>query len=137
MNSWSELTQRPITVGNYINQTFKFNSFMTIIEQPINRLFAFELFIHNIFDHGNLIPWATFKTIYNLQNSDYFKWRQILAAIPSTWRTKITQSQIHVAQSPPQHTLQLARCIPLQKLTSKLIYTILIHNKKNLLLKAN
>ena len=131
LKSWSDLTQEPLTVESILNQTIWYNSFITISEQPIKRLFAFELFIHNIFDHGKLIPWTTFKTIHNLQNSDYFKWRQVLAAIPSTWKTKITQSQIHVAQSPPQHTLQLARCIPLEKLTSKLIYTILIHNKKN------
>ena len=42
-----------------------------------------------MYEEGTLITWENFKDKYNLQNKDFFKWRQIVDAIPNEWKTKI------------------------------------------------
>ena len=87
-----------------------------------------------MYEEGTLITWENFKDKYNLQNKDFFKWRQIVAAIPNDWKTKIAENLQPIPSPPPQHFQLLYRCIPIENLTSKQMYIILIHNlkKKNI-----
>ena len=85
-----------------------------------------------MYEEGTLITWENFKDKYNLQNKDFFKWRQIVAAIPNDWKTKIAENPQPTPLPPSQHLQLLSRCIPIENLTSKQMYIILIHNlKKN------
>ena len=83
-----------------------------------------------MYEEGTLITWENFKDKYNLQNKDFFKWRQIVAAIPNDWKTRIAENPQPTTSPPPQHLQLLSRCIPIENLTSKQMYIILIHNLK-------
>ena len=78
------------------------------------------LFVSNIFDtSGSLIPWETFQTSYDLPNQTYYKWLQIVKALPGEWKNIIS------VMFPP-HLLYKARMLSLEKLTSKELYKIII-----------
>ena len=94
-------------------------------------MFPTELFIFNLFENGALIPWNRFRSKYNLHNNDFFKWRQLVSAIPSSWKTCISENpSVQVTSPPKQHALQLTNDIPIDKLTSKFLYTLLLHKLK-------
>jgi len=105
-----------------------YNQFICVGGFPIKKLFSFELFMSDLFVSGHLIPWVDFKEKFNLHDNDYFKWRQIISAIPQNWKNILTESE----GLPPkiQHTLQLSRPLPVEKLTSKQLYILLIHKIK-------
>ena len=85
-----------------------------------------------MYEEGTLITWGNFKDKYNLQNKDFFKWRQIVAAIPNDWKTKIAENPQPTPSTPPQHLQLLSCCIPIENLASKQNDIILIDNlKKN------
>ena len=129
--SWSELSQNPITVKNILNQPIWFNRFIKIQNAPIKKMLPIELFIFNFFENGILLYWDVFKNKYDLQNKDYFKWRQIVTAIPTAWKTCIAENPLEQVTTPPlQHVLQLTKEIPLDKLTSKFLYTLFLHKIK-------
>ena len=104
-----------------------FNQYITVDNTPIKKLFPFELFITDLYDDCMLIPWEDFKNRFNLNGADYFKWRQIIAAIPSSWKACILSSATTPLIPKVQHILQLSRPLPLEKLTSKQCYLLLIH----------
>ena len=124
---WSELNQQPLTAESVLMQPIWFNQFIEVNNLPIKKLFPFSLFVSDLINsHGTLLNWDEFKNKFNLENKDFFKWRQIISAIPSEWKEKIIS---HAPLQEPifQHTLQLTRPLPLIKLTSKQIYLIFIH----------
>ena len=128
---WSELSQIPLTIKSVLNQPIWFNSFIQIQNAPIGKLFPFELFVSNLFSNGSLVPWDAFKNEHNLQNRDFFKWRQLVSAIPQAWKNMIADNPlVHVISPPPQNILQLTREIPLNKLSSKYLYTLFMHKIK-------
>ena len=80
-------------------------------------MFPFELFVSNLFSNGSLVPWDAFKNEHNLQNRDFFKWRQLVSAIPQEWKNMIADNpHVHMTSPPIQNILQLTREIPLNKL---------------------
>ena len=87
----SKLAKEPLTVTNILSQRIWLNSFIQIANQPINALFQFECFIDDFYENGLLIPFETFKITYNLSNRDFFKWRQIVSAIPLAWKNKLCE----------------------------------------------
>ena len=126
-SSWGILSQDPITPVSILNQSVWYNSFIQIDNTPIKKLFPFELFIFNLYEDGVLVPWNSFKNKYDLQPNNFFKWRQIISAIPMRWKACITGNpHEHVLTPPVQHILDLTRPIPLEKLTSKYLYMLFI-----------
>ena len=51
---------------------------------------AFVCFRHFFFISGSLIPWETFRTNYDLTNQSYYKWLQIVKALPGEWKNIIS-----------------------------------------------
>ena len=76
-----------------------------------------------------MLDWTSFKNKFNLQNGDFFKWRQIVEAIPNRWKTIISNNRqfINVSEHPKQHLLYLTRMLMLDRLTYKELYTIMIN----------
>jgi len=72
------------------------------------------------------MSWQSFKQKFELSNKDFFKWRQIINAVPREWKNLIENE--NTALSPPksQHLLHLTRVIPLGKLTAKFCYILKI-----------
>ena len=69
-----------------------------------------------------IIKWNEFKTKFNLCNKYYFKWIQIVKAIPTRWNQIIDQNDTEITITKDQHLLMLTRKIPLDKLSAKYIY---------------
>ena len=66
-----------------------------------------------------------------LPNNYYFKWIQILSAIPNRWKNNLKENApLNVTIIHTQHTLQVTRILPLNKLSSKQCYIILTHSLK-------
>ena len=130
MDSWSDLIQQPLTEESTLLQHIWYNQFIKIGGSPIKKLFHFELFMSDLFESGALISWVDFKERFNLLDNDYFKWRQIISAIPQNWKNKLTESDGLVIPPKIQHNLQLSRPLPIEKLTSKQLYILLIHKIK-------
>ena len=85
IHAWTGLTQDPITVETVLSQYIWNNIFIKVNNLPIKKLFNFDLFVGDLFHGKNFIQWESFKEKYNLTNVSYFKFRQILAAIPRQW----------------------------------------------------
>ena len=93
LHAWTELRQDPITAETVLAQYLWNNVFIKVNNIPIEKLFNFELFVGDLFQGKEFIQWESFKAKYNLTNVSYFKFRQILAAIPRRWK-KIVQVPI-------------------------------------------
>ena len=130
LNSWAELRQQPLTEESTLMQHIWYNQFIHVNGSPIKKLFSFELFTSDLFERGVIIPWAVFKEKFDLNENDYFKWRQIISAIPQNWKNILTESDGLINPPKIQHTLQLSRLLPIEKLTSKQLYILLIHKIK-------
>ena len=130
VDSWSELSQEPLTVESTLMQQIWYNQYLIVENKPIKKLFPLELFIVDLYTNNSLNTWEVFKSKFNLLNKVYFKWRQIISAILSVWKSRITESVL--SSNPPkiQHTLQLTRPLPLEKLTSKQLYLLFLHKIK-------
>ena len=87
---WSELKQNPLTEESVLSQPIWFNQHILVNNLPIRKLFPFPLFVTDLIDEsGAILNWECFKNKYNLENRDFFKWRQMISAIPSEWKEKI------------------------------------------------
>ena len=64
-----------------------------------------------MYEESTLITWGNLKDKYNLQNKDFFKWRQIVAAIPNEWKTKLLKPP--TPQPNSQHLQLMSCCIPI------------------------
>ena len=90
-------------------------------------MFPCQLFIVDLFHQNELLEWQNFKEKLNLSQKYYFRWRQIVAAIPKSWKKMITGNNTFSEISKIQHTIQITRAIPLEKLTSKYLYMLKIY----------
>ena len=130
--NWSNLLQEPITSGTVKMQAIWYNNFIKIRNKPIKKMFDFELFIGDLFRGKQLYEWNVFKEKYKLKNKDFFKWRQIIDAIPKKWKKLIRTDNIVENFEKKQHLLHLTRPIPIEKLTSKYFYILKLLMKKEL-----
>ena len=81
-----------------------YNKFIIVNKKPITKMFPCQLFIADLFHQNKLIDWQNFKEKSNLSQKDYFRWRQIVTAIPKSWKKLIT-SEV----SKTQHTILLTK----------------------------
>ena len=88
------MLQEPITSGTVKMQAIWYNNFIKIRNKPIKKMFGFELFIGDLFQGKQLYEWNVFKEKYKLKNKDFFKWRQIIDAIPKKWKKLIRTDNI-------------------------------------------
>ena len=122
--SWSKIIQEPLTTSSVLSQPIWFNKFLTIGGNVLEKRFDNELFVSDFYSGHNLLTWQAFKSKFNLRNAEHFLWIQIVNAIPSKWKKIIEESQITNHPQKFQHLLMVTRELPLEKLTSKYIYTL-------------
>ena len=124
--SWSSFSQNPLTPSSAKMQLVWFNKFIKINNKPVRKLFNTQLFVGDLYRTNKLMSWQSFKQKFELSNKDFFKWRQIINAIPREWKNLIENEK--TALNPPncQHLLHLTRAIPLDKLTAKFCYILKI-----------
>ena len=129
LENWSEMVQEPLTAECILAQHIWYNSYILINNTIIKKLLNFPLFINDIWENGQIMTWNSFKRKFNLCNQHFFKYRQIVDAIPLSWKTKLRETNPETLPNQPEmHIMQLTRKVPLQNLTSKLLYTILLHS---------
>ena len=128
IKKWCEITQKPLTMQNILNQQIWHNSFIKVNNLPIKKMFNFNLFVNDIVKNGKLMSWTDFKAKFNLNERDFFKWSQIRHAIPEQWKSQIrVLKPQNISNNPTMHLLHLTRQIPISELTSKMLYTTIIH----------
>ena len=131
-SAWSNVTQDPLTAKTAASQKVWFNKFIKIGGKPVTELFPLQIFVGDFFNGNKLATWPFFKSKYKLQNSDHFKWIQLVNAIPKTW-IRLVENEADTWDKnifSEQHLMLLTRQLPLEKLTSKQLYAILIHQIK-------
>ena len=136
LNSWSLFSKAsPSTASSILSECIWQNAFIKIESEPIGPHFlnlCKNIYICDCFDkNGAIIKWEIFKENQDLPNCFYFKWRQLIDAIPKPWVRIIKNdkgdSRKFIDRSP--HLLSKARIIPLKKLNSKEFYNINIQSK--------
>ena len=90
-------------------------------------------FLSQLFENGRIISWINLKDRYELKNNMFFQWAQLKHAIPPGWKKIIFDyndiNENDLCQN--HHVIKGARILPLDKLSSKEIYSILISNIVN------
>ena len=118
-----------------LNQSIWYNKYINIDGQSIKNTIGQNIFIRDFYDENNsLYGWNNFKEKMNLNNDFFFKWRQIISAIPADWKIKINNHLNENTQiDRQQHLLFISRNLTLDKLTSKQLYILFVHKikKKN------
>ena len=78
----------PVTLKSIFGQRLQYNHFVKIGNMPIIWKFPNALFVNDLLDNnGIFLDWPNLKSKFVLENNDYFKWRQLVNAIPSDWKT--------------------------------------------------
>ena len=96
MKQWMDLAATEPLVASVIqNQIIWNNRFIKIGNMTVKKVntdFGFN-FISDFYNHlGQIMPWEDFKRTYNVSNAFQFKWRQIVHAIPTKWKTIINNN---------------------------------------------
>ena len=128
LDYWLETSHNPITEESVLSQFVWNNIFIKVDNSPIKKFFNSKLFIRDIYYRGKLIPWAIFKQKYSISNNLFYKWRQLISAIPTQCKNIIKNSEN--IPEPTYHLSYLTRLITAENLTSKMVYGMLIHNIK-------
>ena len=59
---------------------------------PITWMFPNVLFVNDLLDHnGVFLDWPNFKSKFELENNDYFKWIQLVNSIPRDWKLSLRE----------------------------------------------
>ena len=127
---WQDISQCPPKNRAMIySESLCFNNFIKIGNKPIAPSFFDAngpFYVSHLFtDNGCFISWELASTKFGLRN--YFKWIQIVNAIPNDWKTIVRNS------APPsttlfigQHLNQGEKVFPLDSISSKFYYSIFI-----------
>ena len=96
MKQWTDLTASPPKTASVIqNQIIWNNRYIKIgnmTVKKVNKTLKFN-FISDFYDDlGQIMAWVSFKNTHNAPNNFHFKWQQIVHAIPSEWKTSISNN---------------------------------------------
>ena len=137
LHFWSEVSSStPLTTSSILSESIWNNNLLQINHKTISpSLFHDKIrafFVADLFDHtGNILDWNSFKLSHNISEAQYFNWLQIVDALPRHWKKSIKldegNSRIFCEFSP--HLIVNAKLFPMEKLTSKTLYNILLKSK--------
>ena len=91
INWWSKLYSRQPTVPSTISSQFLwFNTFIKVDNTVIHKKHFSENhinFVNDFFDaNGNVKSWKDVVNEFKIKRSSYFKWCQLIHAIPRSWK---------------------------------------------------
>ena len=90
-------------------------------------------FVSQLFNEiGRLKPWEDIKTCHSLSSVHYFKWVQLINAIPEKWKKCFIQDQGACSNLTvlDHHLIRNYRVCSLDKLNSKELYSMLVDSQK-------
>ena len=129
MEKWSTCSSIPIDNRNILEQNLWHNQLIIISNKTIfHKEFHSKgiMSVHQLFSNGIMKKWHDFKTEFRLDDGLHFKYIQLIDAIPREWKIKLRNGEIYEDLQPAQGVLSCTRLIPLEKLISKEIYSILL-----------
>ena len=129
---WQDLSFiSPNNAAMVLSESLCFNSFIKIDNSPICPSFfdnIDQIYLSHLFtDNGNFISWADASRKFKLHN--YFKWIQIVNAIPTKWKSIVKNSIINRDScSLEQHLVRRDKMYPMRLINTKFLYDIFIDN---------
>ena len=125
---WTEISYcNPVTIDSVLAQRILFNRFIKIGNMAINWNFSNVFFVNDLLDeNGYFLNWQNFKAKYNVAETSFFRWRQLMAAIPRDWKILIERDREVRHFNDKQHLLHLTRMLFVERLTCKELYNIMI-----------
>ena len=129
---WQDISISPPTsVHTILSESLFFNRFIKIDNSPITPLFfgaVDQVYLSHLFDdNGNFISWAEASTKFNLRN--YFKWIQIVNAIPTAWKSIVRNSPVNRDMCcSKQHLTINNKMVPTGMLSTRFFYDLYIDN---------
>ena len=132
---WKNCSTPPITPDSILDQCFWYNDYIKIA----NSTFIFKEFeraginyLHQIINpNGTLKTWLEIQNTFALDNRLHFKYIQLTNAIPLNWRHTRPEDALN-APNPEKGLLQSTRLIPLNELTSKRVYSLIIRKRNHI-----
>ena len=127
---WQDISfSSPINAAMVFSESICFNSFIKIDNTPISPSFfgdIDQIYLSHLFtDNGVFISWAEASRLLKLRN--YFKWIQIVNAIPIQWKNLVKNSTVdRDACSLEQHLVRRDKMFPIKMIDTKFLYNIFI-----------
>ena len=134
---WTEVSSSiPLTASSILSESIWNNSFLQIgnntispslFHNKIKSLFIADLF----YQTGKILSWNCFKLAHNINEIHYFHWMQIINAVPAHWKNciKIDKGRSRIFCEFRPHLIVNAKLFPMEKLSSRELYNILIKTK--------
>ena len=137
--NWKKcFSTNPETPSLILSQYFWFNKFIIVDNSYVDFTNFSTKSINFVSDlvneNCNFKSWETLKNEYHLDNKLYFQWMQLIQAIPLIWRQKKNDSEKNVEKSyvvQEHHLIKNTRIIALDKLTARVIYSVLLISSGN------
>ena len=137
LTRWSQyLSTLSETPSLVLSQFLWYNNYIKIedalihFEKFSNQSISFLL---QLFENDRIIPWVKLRNKYKLTNDMFFQRAQLKHAIPTRWKTLISNysnvDEKNLYQN--HHVIKGARILYTEKLSSKKIYLTLISNFVN------
>ena len=108
--------------NKHINIENKYVFFQNFSEKNINFVYSI------VSDNGSIKNWVTMQQEFHLENKDYFRYMQLVYAIPISWKKKIKNNIIDFLLCTDHHITRKSRMLCLEKLISKELYVLMISN---------
>ena len=95
--AWNSISEeQPAIPEAILSQSLWKNKFIKVGNKPLQYL-AFKskgiLLVRHLFDdNGKVMNWETFRSRYNLSQKLYFKWMQLIDAIPRLWKQNVAET---------------------------------------------
>ena len=132
--SWRSCSSSPISPVGILNQRIWHNFYLKIENKPFffkdlaqrNINYVYQLFNPD----GSIKTWNNFRLEFGLENRHHFKFLQLVNTIPPDWR-QIVRQDAPMEGNYTQGLLQCTKIIPIEKLVSRQIYSILIRNRNH------
>ena len=128
---WAEFSQsEPFTASSVLSECIWYNSHITVGDNVIRPSFFSinkAIFVADLFDNdGNVSSWLDFSSKNEISGTKYFNWVQLINALPSRWKNVIKDDRGRSRQFCvfKPHIIYNARILPIDRLSSKELYTI-------------
>ena len=134
IKTWNECSTKPLISRNILDQCIWHNAFLRIENKPFYFSSFAEANLNHVYQffspNGRIKDWITMKNEFDLNDRDYFKYRQIAHSIPSNWKTLIFESPLEFdGQIHRKGILQVTTLYTLEKLSSKQFYWAFIRKR--------
>ena len=131
LRNWFSVSRtEPVTPTTIQNQLLWNNTKIRIGNTPIKKCLDVD-FVGDLYDsNAEPLSWTQYSSIHNPPPNMFFKFIQIMDAIPRAWKDIINNNKAAFSECNGtfryQHFLHLTRIIDMDKLSSKLLYIQLL-----------